>query len=149
MKYIGIIVVIVLAIALYMVWGNLKQPDYLGLKNGQFAPMPSSPNAVSSQSEDASKKVEALPLKADIETTKEAVLASVAQLSEFEVVTNNPDYMHIVFVTEKMRYRDDLELYFDQEQGLLHYRSQSRVGYSDKGLNAERYAKFAVIYASL
>jgi uncharacterized protein (DUF1499 family) len=48
-----------------------------------------------------------------------------------------------------MRYRDDVEFWLDTESQQVHYRSSSRAGYSDMGLNRKRYNKIAELYRDL
>ena len=55
-------------------------------------------------------------------------------------------YFHAVSTTITMKYHDDLEFYFDEQAGLVHFRSASRVGYSDRGLNRERYNRLIDLY---
>lgn len=45
-----------------------------------------------------------------------------------------------------MKYHDDIEIYFDDSTKLIQYRSASRAGYSDMGLNRERYEKLVEAY---
>jgi uncharacterized protein (DUF1499 family) len=131
-----------------MFYKNNTTPGYLGLTNNQFSPMPSSPNAVSSQTDIEDKRVEPLPFT-HLEDAKKNVKRVFAQLPSNAIMTENDNYIHVVFTTETMKYKDDVELYFDQESMVIHYRSQSRVGYSDKGLNRERYNQFSELYNSL
>jgi uncharacterized protein (DUF1499 family) len=48
-----------------------------------------------------------------------------------------------------MRFHDDLEFYFDDENKFVHFRSSSRIGYSDMGLNRARYKSLMESYKSL
>jgi uncharacterized protein (DUF1499 family) len=54
------------------------------------------------------------------------------------IVEDEPDYLHAVFTTRIMRYRDDVEFHARQEQHEIAVRSASRVGYSDMGANRRR-----------
>ncbi|WP_026959261.1 DUF1499 domain-containing protein [Aliagarivorans taiwanensis] len=149
MKWILLIVVAAIAAVVgYMTWTNSRVPAGLGVQQGRLAPLPSSPNGVSSFASDPSKQVAALPFKEDLQQSMLAALASLAALGNNETVTRDSDYLHAVFVSEQMRYRDDFELYFDEAQGVVHLRSQSRVGHSDMGVNRARYEAFAEAYAS-
>ena len=141
--------IIVVAIVGYMAWQNGQVPAHVGLKDGKFSPLPSSPNAVSSQTEETERKVAPLPVKGDAAATREAIKQTLNALETSEthaIVTEDDTYMHVVFTTPTVGYHDDVEFLIDTDAGLVHYRSQSRVGYSDRGANRIRYDAFAMAY---
>lgn len=107
--------------------------------------MPSSPNAVSSQTKIPEKQVQPIAFD-DLATAKSRALAALKSLGGNEIVTDSGDYVHAVFTTPMMRFHDDVELYFDADSGVMHYRSQSRTGYSDRGLNRARYDEFVTAF---
>ncbi len=45
-----------------------------------------------------------------------------------------------------MRFKDDLEFLFDEKEKLVHFRSESRLGHSDLGLNRKRYNELVNLY---
>ncbi|MEE1673872.1 DUF1499 domain-containing protein [Agarivorans aestuarii] len=139
------IVVIVLVVLGFMVFKNLSTPSDLGLQSGRLAPLASSPNGVSSYAE-GEKKVAALPFKADLKSTQLAALRAFAHMPNNKVISRDEQYVHSVFFSPTVGYRDDVELHFDQAEHLVHFRSQSRVGYSDMGINNQRYQEFAKLY---
>ena len=53
------------------------------------------------------------------------------------IITASPDYLHAEFRTI-LGFVDDVELYIDDEQHLIHMRSASRLGYWDFGVNRRR-----------
>lgn len=112
----------------------------LGVTNGKFKPCPSSPNCVSSMANDTSKKhyQPALKIVGSKEESYQSIKAVLAELPRMTIVTDDMPYLHVEFQTKIMRFVDDVEFYFDETSGLIHYRSASRVGYSDLGLNRER-----------
>jgi uncharacterized protein (DUF1499 family) len=124
----------------------MKTPSNLGVKEGQLASMPNSPNAVSSQTDLESYYVEPIPFKVDLETTKKAILSAVTNYGDGEIKTDDSNYIHIVFTTSAMKYHDDVEFYFDEEARVVHFRSASRIGYSDMGLNRDRYEALLTYY---
>jgi uncharacterized protein (DUF1499 family) len=147
--YIALIILAVIAMVMVvpMVVGNNSAPS-LGVNDGKLSPMPKKPNAVSSQTEDQEKYVEPFPFKSDLETTKKAILESIKKYGGYEVVKDEPTYLRVMFTTGKMKYHDDAEFYFDEAQKVVHFRSSSRIGYSDMGLNRERYSKLFDDYTS-
>lgn len=99
----------------------------------RFAPPPKSPNAVSSRAPSDDREHHVAPLEgATLEQVKTAALA----MPRTELVEEGEGYARIVFTTALMRFKDDLEL--EEEDGVVHVRSASRVGYSDLGANRKR-----------
>lgn len=131
MKTILFILFLIFLIFLTFVWQNLTNPIHARLR-----PCPSSPNCVHSLDDP-----ELQPLtykgKDSIVKLKDLILKNFDAF----VVVEEPDYLHIVCVTEKMRFRDDLEFLVNEEEGVIHFRSASRVGYSDWGVNHNRMEK--------
>ena len=58
--------------------------------------------------------------------------------SRVELVEARERYLHAVFTTRMLRFRDDVEFLFDPEARVIHFRSASRVGYRDFGTNRRR-----------
>ena len=48
------------------------------------------------------------------------------------------NYLHAVFISKLIRFRDDVEAFWLEEEGVVHIRSRSRVGYGDLGVNRDR-----------
>lgn len=47
-------------------------------------------------------------------------------------------YLHYEFTSLLLRFVDDVEFLFDEEAKTIHFRSASRVGYGDLGVNRRR-----------
>lgn len=141
MKAFLIIIVLIVLLMVQMVVKNRKTPAGLGINDGNLAPMPKRPNAVSSQSDDPEKKVEPITFEGDINKAKQMVKNALNAYGNINIVKEDENYLYAVSTTEKMKYNDDIEFYFIEDQHIIHFRSSSRVGYSDRGLNRERYNK--------
>lgn len=123
---------------LVMMAKNFKSPE-LGLVDGALKPLSNKPNGVSTLAVEASKKVDTISFVEDLKTTKELIKKACEAYGNSKIIKEEDNYMHLVFTTGTMKYNDDVEFYFDEKNNLVHYRSESRVGYSDMGLNMERY----------
>lgn len=149
MKILMIVVVTLLALLIaffgLIYWQNAQVPT-LGHQAGQFTPLSNNPNGVSTQTDDASKRVEPWPFKEDQPATMQAIKEAVAAYGEAEVVTEERDYLRVVFITPRMRYRDDAEFHLDATTGQVHFRSASRAGKSDLGLNRLRHERLTELY---
>ena len=110
-------------------------PIDLGVQENRLAPCPKSPNCVSSFDSDNSHTIR--PLNADLEKI-ERMLAS---LSHANIVDRSGNYMRVEFTSRILRYIDDVEFLHDENGGVTHIRSASRVGFTDLGVNRKRVEK--------
>jgi uncharacterized protein (DUF1499 family) len=103
----------------------------------QLKPCPKTPNCVSTQASHPDKRMDPIPYQGSLETARSTLLR-ILERPRVEVVDNAEFYLHAVFTTRIMRYRDDVEFLFDPAANLIHFRSASRVGRSDLGTNRRR-----------
>ncbi len=54
------------------------------------------------------------------------------------MVVDREDYLHVEFTSLIFRFKDDTEFYLSIEDAKIHFRSASRLGYSDLGANRKR-----------
>ncbi len=117
-----------------------KRPDNLGVKDGKLAPCPDSPNCVSTQADPSDEEHHMAPMSY-ITSTEEAharVLDIVRSMPRTRVITEDARYLYVEFRTPTLRFVDDVEFFFEEDENLIHFRSASRLGYSDMGLNRRR-----------
>ena len=115
-----------------------NRPDNLGLKGGRLVPCPDKPNCVASLAQDDAR-VEPLSYTVDAEAAWEALLETLRGWENVTVVTAVAGYVHAECRTPLLGFIDDLELHQpEDEAGVIHVRSASRVGYSDLGANRKR-----------
>ncbi len=99
----------------------------------RLAPVPKSPNCVSSRADPADRVHAIAPLSgADLDRVK----AVMAAMPRTELVEEAEGYLHYVCTTALLRFKDDVE--FEQDGDVVHVRSASRVGYGDLGVNRKR-----------
>jgi uncharacterized protein (DUF1499 family) len=55
-----------------------------------------------------------------------------------EIVQQEPDYLKAVCRSRIFRFPDDVEFVFDDAARQIHFRSASRLGYGDRGVNRRR-----------
>jgi uncharacterized protein (DUF1499 family) len=109
-----------------------------GLVEGRLAPCPSSPNCVCSEHPDERAALAPLAFPGDPAESFRSLVAFLEREPRVELVTVRPDYVHAVFRTRLLRFRDDVELRLDPTARVIHVRSASRVGHSDFGANRKR-----------
>lgn len=140
----------VLALLIIINFGRIyyqnAQVPTLGVSNGLLQPVSNKPNNVSTQSDDPEKKVATLPAKATLADTMQALVNTVTSYGNVEIKKQTEDYLYVVFTTQLMKYHDDAEFWIDTAANDVHFRSASRAGVSDMGLNRKRYEKLAELY---
>jgi len=123
-------------------------PSNIGLKDGKLSPCPKSPNCVSTRSSDPQHGIEALSFRGSRSETMAAILAVAGKMQRTTVVTQREDYLHVEYRT-KMGFVDDVEFHLDETTQTVHFRSASRIGYSDLGVNRKRMEEFTNRYRAL
>ena len=112
----------------------------------QLKPCPESPNCVSTQSTQDKKRREPIPFTGTPQEAKEKLKRVVGDMSRTELVEEDGNYLHYTFKTWPIPYVDDVEFLIDESEGVIHYRSASRVGYGDLGVNSRRMKKVVAAY---
>lgn len=115
-----------------------SQTVKLGTKDGKFVPCPGSPNCVSSQSTDKSHYIDPLHYSGELAEAREKILSVIVDMDRSKIITAKENYIHAEFTSRLFRFVDDVELYFDDREKVIHVRSASRIGYSDLGVNRKR-----------
>ena len=113
-------------------------PNNLGVRAGRLAACPSSPNCVSTQAESQDHWIEPLQTEADEESAIETLADICRAMPRTTLVEQTNDYLRVEFRSLLFRFCDDVEFYHDRRSGLVHFRSASRVGHSDLGVNRKR-----------
>jgi uncharacterized protein (DUF1499 family) len=115
-----------------------KTPATLGVKDGMLAPCPSSPNCVSTRSEDPRHAIAPLSFSGNAAEARGRLLGVLASTKRCKVVIADDTYIHAEFTSALFRFVDDVEFQIDPEARLIHFRSASRLGHSDLGVNRRR-----------
>ena len=115
-----------------------KAPEGLGVKNGRLAACPASPNCVSTQAETQQHWIAPLTPPGGEQQPIARIAGIVKSLSGATVVQQSDSYLRAEFRSLIFRFCDDVEFFHDASQGRIHFRSASRVGHSDLGVNRKR-----------
>ncbi|MFO7797974.1 MAG: DUF1499 domain-containing protein [Promethearchaeati archaeon] len=121
------------------------------MEDGKFYPCPEKHVCVSTQApkDDEKHYIEPLPLTTSIEEAKQKMLEVITSISRTEILENKNKYMRVKFTTLILRMKDDVEIYFDDKENLIHMRSQSRIGGYDWNTNRNRINKIKRKYKEL
>jgi uncharacterized protein (DUF1499 family) len=116
-----------------------RRPQNLGVSEGRLASCPASPNCVCSQAADGdSHRMPPIPWTGSAREAIERLVKLVETSPRTRIVTRGENYLHAEFTSALLRFVDDVEFLIDEAAGVIHFRSASRVGYSDFGVNRRR-----------
>lgn len=115
-----------------------RKPDNLGVVNGRLADCPATPNCVCTQCSDPEHHLEPLHFSGSPEEAIERLKSLVGAMPRSKIVTADERYIHAEFSSRVFRFVDDVEFLIDPATKTIHFRSASRVGRSDLGVNRQR-----------
>jgi uncharacterized protein (DUF1499 family) len=142
-RLLSFVLLATVAIALY---ATFRTPGHLYRHTGVFADCPARPSCVSSVATDPVHRIEPLRYEGDPLQAQARLVAAVRSLPGSRIEQERADYLHVLFTTPKMRFRDDLELLIEPG-GKIQVRSISRFGYRDRGVNRDRVEALRTAYA--
>ncbi|MCA1058038.1 DUF1499 domain-containing protein [Rossellomorea aquimaris] len=87
-------------------------------------------------------RIAPLPINGGVEDTKEQIHKALNQFDHVEIEEEQSHYVHAVFTSKWLKFKDDLEIYIDESANLLHMKSGSRLGYYDFKVNRNRVEQF-------
>jgi len=105
-----------------------------------LSPCPDSPNCVSTQAPvtDTEHFIEPIPFTGSAADARQKLLAVIAAMPRTEIVTDEETYIHATFASQIFRFVDDVQFVIDDAAKTIHFRSASRMGRSDMGVNRKR-----------
>jgi uncharacterized protein (DUF1499 family) len=105
----------------------------------RLAPCPKTPNCVSTQApEGSSKRMDPIPYTGALAQARQRMLQVLRDHPRTRIVQEEPDYLKAECRSRIFRFVDDVELLFDDGAKQIHFRSASRLGRKDFGVNRER-----------
>lgn len=115
----------------------------LGIVDGKLAPVPPSPNAVSTCATDEEHRMKPVTYKGSTELAMERVAEVVETMPRSTIAERKGNYLRAEYQSGLFRFVDDVEFLADEETNTLHFRSASRLGHSDLGANRARMEEFS------
>ena len=103
-----------------------------------IAPCPASPNCVSTQAQDEGHAIAPFRYRKSRAEAKEALKEVIRSLPRATLVEEDESYLHYETTSLLLRFVDDVEFLFDDVSKTIHFRSASRTGYGDLGVNRTR-----------
>ncbi|MGD2171362.1 MAG: DUF1499 domain-containing protein [Gammaproteobacteria bacterium] len=134
-----ILLAIAIVILLLVTARMSREGQAPGLADGRLSPCPGAPHCVCSEYPDASEHFVApldIPSQAD-ENLSARMRAAIVELGG-TVRSERADYIWATFTSSLFGFVDDLEVRIDTQAGKIQFRSSSRIGYNDMGVNRKR-----------
>lgn len=143
-----IAILVILGLASFFVLGKMSQKGIApGLVDGKLSKCSEKPNCVSSEYQDDAEHFIEPIIQQDIDTIKTmSTIVSTIQSMDGIVYIEKNNYIAAIFSSSLFGFVDDFEVRIDPDQGAIHFRSASRVGYSDAGVNKKRVETFKELY---
>ena len=116
-------------------------PTNLGVNDERkLQSCPASPNCVRSHANqsDEDHYIDPLEYKIDRDEAYETFLKILSVVPDTEVIEENGEYIRTESTSKIMGFVDDAEFYFPEDEKVIHWRSASRLGESDLGVNRRR-----------
>ncbi|MGO8880620.1 MAG: DUF1499 domain-containing protein [Desulfomonilaceae bacterium] len=109
-----------------------------GSSRSILKPCPDKPNCVSSEAPEGAAKMDPIRYKGSIEDARKTLLGIVEDSGRATVVQNDGNYLKVEFRSPILSFVDDVEFAFDDASKIINFRSASRSGYYDFGVNRRR-----------
>jgi uncharacterized protein (DUF1499 family) len=107
------------------------------LSAASLPPCPKSPNCVSTQATD-SHAIAPLHYTSTQAEAMNRLVTVLRAIPRATIKESGPDSIRVEFRTRVLRFVDDAQFVFDDSTKTIHFRSASRLGYSDLGVNRRR-----------
>lgn len=126
-----------------------RRPANLGVSDGQLRPCPKSPNCVSTQALHEQQRMDAIRFDGDATDAMRRLCEVIGAMPLAKVVSQDERYLHVEFTSRWFRFVDDVEFLIDDQRKEIHFRSASRAGHSDLGVNRRRMETISAAFSQL
>ncbi len=133
-------------IALIMVHCSGTRPQHVAEGHDKLAPCPETSNCVSTQAKDEKHRILPLTYSTDTKTAMRILKDVIQTMKRTEIIAEQEDYLYAEFISGFWRFVDDVEFSFDVDNKLIHFRSASRLGKGDFGVNRKRMEKITLLF---
>ena len=115
-----------------------QRPPKMGLVDGKLQPCRQSSNCLCSEFAQSPGAAEAIAFQGSPTAAMTKLSNIVRQWPRSRIVTQSENYLHAEIQSLVFRFCDDVEFRIDPDASLIHFRSASRVGLFDLGVNRQR-----------
>jgi uncharacterized protein (DUF1499 family) len=107
-------------------------------RNFPFRPCPNRPNCVSTLAHTRRHAIAAWTFSLPVEDVKGEIKRAMARSPRTRLVAEEGPYLRFECRSALFGFVDDVDFFVDVDSHQVHYRSASRLGYSDFGVNRRR-----------
>ena len=129
---------VVLGLVLGTIVADGAPPDGAESPKFMIRPCPDTPNCVSSRAPAGPRGMDPIQYQGSLEDARRRLLGIVRALPRVSVVEDRGNCMKLEFRSAFFSFVDDVEFEFDDATKVIHFRSASRLGYYDFGVNRRR-----------
>ena len=104
----------------------------------RISPCPTSPNCVSSLSEDEKQHVEPFKYSGSFEKARQHLISVLEKTPRTRLVKIQDNYLHAEIRSLIFRFVDDVQFFMPADESIIHIKSASRSGFYDFGVNRRR-----------
>ncbi len=122
----------------YLLSFTASPPESLGVHDGKLAELPDTPNCVSTQTKNPDQRMTPLAYDGSPKDALAQLRQIIQSMPRSRIVEQQDLYLRAEFRSAVFRFVDDVEFLIDPETEQVHFRSASRVGHSDLGVNRDR-----------
>lgn len=145
----GIVGLLILLMIGGLVAARMQTPDrdqvVHGPKDGSLAHCPETPNCVSTVDTEDDHAIDPIEFGGSADEALARAKRALEGLPRTTIIEERSDYLRAESRSALFGFVDDVEVYVPGD-GRLHFRSASRVGKSDMGVNRKRYEKFKAAF---
>lgn len=136
-----------LSLRLVIQWLS-PRPSDLGVQGNRLKVCPASPNCVSSYDTDEVHGMMPIPYVGSAAAAQNYLLTVLQDYPSTRIIINEPGYLQVEFRSRLWGFVDDGEFYLDGSTGVIQFRSASRLGYGDSGVNRMRLEQIRAAFLS-
>jgi len=118
-----------------------QRPENLGTIDGQLTSCPGSPNCVCTQSAKPKHTIDPIRFEGPANQAWKRLRAVVDAYPRTEIVEHTESYIRVEFTSRIFGFVDDVEFLLDGQRNRMDFRSASRTGRWDLGVNRRRMEK--------
>lgn len=118
-------------------------PPAADAPRSRLAPCPDRPNCVSTEATDRRHRMRPIPFRGAGELALERMATVIAAQPRAAVRHRERGWLHAEFRSRWLGYVDDVDVEVDEAGGVLRFRSASRLGHWDLGVNRRRMKRLA------